>query len=293
MKEKEFNFETWLPLFPGFYSTTYEVNWEQLIWTINNIRSDKGLNEIEDIDLIDFDNDQYEWETMRDFAKVFQSHLNEMLDTNIEITLQNIQHPREYNFRNDSGDISVWMNEEDLLKIQLAIYNKRKKVHLYLEDRYTSGPGFISFYSNKFKDWQEATDNFLNWEKDTHHLGAMLEALFIVLTDEEQDIMDESYDFLLFEETTMDIYPSEYIINYDDCMESEVCHVCNDHFVDKTWRDEYDSVCMHYQESWNQMTGGQKLPRFYSFEEWMKKQNTYDGRVCAYCIDDEDVREYL
>lgn len=280
MKPQDRYIETWLPQFPSFYNTEFEPNLEKEFNYIADIRADKGLNEIDDYDdHLEFDDDQWEQKIIEEYSREAFSQLNEILDTNMEVYVQGIKHPREYNFKNDSVDIKVYVHNEDLLKIQHFVYSHKKEFTKCLKDFYTPRDGFIPFYSNKFEDWEEKTGYFLNWEDCEHEFGRVLDF-----------ILDEQGNSIYI--TDIEIYESEFIENIEQLEMENICEECQQEFVETSYKEMYDKVVEHYTDSWNKMTGGQKIPGFYSLEDWLKKVNP-GKTICAYCADDVELNKAM
>lgn len=279
MKTQKF-IETWLPGFPGFYHTQFEPDIESEAYSIADIREEKGLNEIDNInEHIDFDNDQYELEVVKQYAKIIFQELNEILDTMMEAHIQGVYNPREYNFKNDAANIKVYVNEEDLLKIQLYVYNHKKEFKQYLRGIYTPRDGFLPFYSDQFTDWEETTGKFLTWEDCAHEFGSVLNFIF----SQEKNAITKDH---------IEVYEDAYILNIEQLQNENICEECGEEFVQSSYKEMYHKVVKHYTESWNRMTGGQKIPGFYTLDEWLKKVNP-GKTICAYCADDMELNKAM
>ena len=200
-------YETYLPIFPGFYNTSYEPDELDLIYSINQERKEKGLHEIDYNDLqIDYDN--YENDVVTNFSDALQSILKDYVKS---IKIQKIIHPHYYNFKNDSVDV---MMEVYPNKIQEFIYNHKELFIQFLKTRYTSRDGFISHYDNTFKNWQEDTKNFINYSINGHYLGSILEFIFYTLQDETKQNLSENLMYDVLE----NVYIDSYVENYDNVM---------------------------------------------------------------------------
>jgi hypothetical protein len=169
-------YNTWCPVFPGFYNTDFDSDYEEEreIENINEDRRENGFtDEIEWSDC-EFDHKAYFNRVSKDFC----SNLEHMLKEKGYVTRLEIEalvSPREYNFTNDSINVVVELNTENILNIQDAIFPNWDKFDKYIKDKYTSCSGFSSFYSNVPKDWTEMTDSFSDFSKSDHYLGSILE----------------------------------------------------------------------------------------------------------------------
>jgi len=165
-------FETFLPLFPGFYNTYLESDSaeESELEYINEQRVENGLEPIE-WDKCVFDYNEYHQRVSKAYTNAVEKELNSLgLVNNIEF--QKLINPKEYNFKNDSINVEIDVNIENLQKY--IAENKQKFIE-YLKDKYTSCSGFISSYSSDFDVWSEDTDTFTNFDCNGHYLGAILD----------------------------------------------------------------------------------------------------------------------
>jgi len=165
-------FETFLPLFPGFYNTYLESDDAETseLDYINEQRAENGLEQIE-WDKCEFDYDEYRQRVSKAYTNAVEHELKSLgLVNNIEF--QELISPKEYNFSTDSIDVEIDVNIENLQKY--IAENKQKFIE-YLKEKYTSCSGFISSYSTDFDVWSEDTDTFTNFECNGHYLGSILD----------------------------------------------------------------------------------------------------------------------
>jgi hypothetical protein len=164
-------FETFLPLFPGFYCTYLESDDAETLELdyINEQRAENGLEPIE-WDECEFDYDEYHQRVSEAYTEAVEHELKSLrLVNNIEF--QKLISPKEYNFSTDSIDVEIDVNIENLQKY--IAENKQKFIE-YLKEKYTSCSGFISRYSPDFDVWSEDTDRFTNFDCNGHYLGSIL-----------------------------------------------------------------------------------------------------------------------
>ena len=165
-------FETFLPLFPGFYNTYLESDDAETseLDYINEQRAENGLEPIE-WDKCEFYYDEYRQRVSKAYTNAVEHELKSLgLVNNIEF--QELISPKEYNFSTDSIDVEIDVNIENLQKY--IAENKQKFIE-YLKEKYTSCSGFISSYSTDFDVWSEDTDTFTNFECNGHYLGSILD----------------------------------------------------------------------------------------------------------------------
>jgi hypothetical protein len=163
---KKETFQTWCPLFPGFYWSVFEYDKEE--------RDIESYNEEykTDYDYDDFDWDyaDYHKRVSIAFVNKLESELKYYLP-DIEIGFEELRSPREYNFANDSINVIVRLDLKDLLKL---ISDRKEAATKHFKDTYTSYDVFISFHSNDVNDW---LDKAYIMEKPEHRIGALLECL--------------------------------------------------------------------------------------------------------------------
>lgn len=151
---------TYLPIFNGFYNTIFEFDESNFCYE-NDVNFDR----------LTIDYKQYEIDVVKECIEFVKE--NCILIKSIEF--ENICSPKEYNFRNDSANITIQM---DLKAFKKYLYNNKESLNEYLKERYTSCSGFISHYGNSFKEWEQETENFNNLEG--HYLGSLLDFYFLV-----------------------------------------------------------------------------------------------------------------
>ena len=141
-------YETWLPVFPGFYGTIFEASEDYEIDCINEVRESNGLDPLT-WDDIEFDYSQYETDVVESCINVLECELTDFVS---RIKLQCINSPKEYNFANDSANIEIKIKPMEISKFINTNFDSFTK---YIHDRYTSRSGFWSHYSNNANDWKE------------------------------------------------------------------------------------------------------------------------------------------
>ena len=165
-------YETYLPVFPGFYGTIFEADEERETESINDAREELSLEPIKDYD-IEFDYEGYRQSVARKCCDFLSDNLSGLGFVS-KITMQMLRSPREYNFYNDAIDIVIEMDVKNRRAIQDYIYSHKEEFKKYLRSNYTSCSGFFSSYSNYFEDWDEETGNFYMFKNPGHYLGAIL-----------------------------------------------------------------------------------------------------------------------
>lgn len=227
METKTLNkkFDTWLPVFSGFYNTIWEFDYDNVMYNINEDRQEKKLNSINS-DILEIDNSQYEYDIVQSFIESLKIKLSDFI---INIQFQKIKSPKEYNFVNDSVDVYIIPKID---KIKEYIYNYLEDYKIYLKNHYTGYDGFISHFSNNFEGWKEYTDNFTDYSTHGHYLGSILN--FIC---ESIDNINE-LELSIYYEVSENIYTSNYVTNYNKCITSLICSKCDKIIEDKNIIDK-------------------------------------------------------
>lgn len=174
--------ETFLPIFPGFYGTSFEPSEDHEITSINEYREEPVS-----FDEITFNYRDYYDKVGRNACNWVEKFLNEN-GLKIKIRFIEIDSPREYNFRNDRIACKITCSFSELQKMFLL-----SDPADYLKWQFKSRIGFISFYPYRLEDWETLKPS----QFDSIHLWAMLEAIIYHIGYEE----DEFYEV-----ATMDAY---------------------------------------------------------------------------------------
>lgn len=150
--------KTFLPIFSGFYNT---------IWDYSTTDFENENNCTFD-ELVINDNE---------YCKDIVLHICEFVKNNCEfitvVELEQIKSPKEYNFYNDSANVTI---DIDLVGFKKFIYTNVETFETYFKNHYTSYNGFMSKYENTFEGWKVDTNDFL--DLDGHFLGALLACYF-------------------------------------------------------------------------------------------------------------------
>lgn len=179
-------FETWLPVFPGFYGTHFELDTENYIYSENQERRHDKRPEI-NYNHLDIDYPGWQ-ERISELATEFIESILTELKIVSSIRYQSVSSPKYYNFSNDSINIEVVMSAENINNLAKYLQDHSKQLDKYLKDNYTGRSGFIPYHSNELSDWSEETNNFTEFN-DKHKLGAVLQ---FIIENEQCTQYDES-----------------------------------------------------------------------------------------------------
>lgn len=194
-------YETYLPIFSGFYNTIWEPNSENLEYNLNQERKANGLYSSIDFNNLKIDYEEYEKDIVLNLCSLIQEELSKYI---ISIELENIYSPKEYNFANDSANIIIEVKENEIASF---IYSHKSEFEKFLKNRYTSYDGFISHYENDFDSWEKDTKNFTDFSIDGHRLGSILDFIANIENIRENDL----YEFV-------EVYIESYVNNYDELL---------------------------------------------------------------------------
>lgn len=152
--------ESYLPVFQGFYGSIFEYENEEQ--DIENHNEENGT----DLNFNDF-----EWDYKDYHKRVSEACVSSLwnylkLDGfEIDIQFDKLYSPREYNFSNDVIYCTYKVSDEDLQKLIDYCKDNNKEFTEYLEEGYSSRPGFISFFDTDKETWfseylKEDSDKF-------------------------------------------------------------------------------------------------------------------------------------
>lgn len=170
MKKNNNLMPTWLPVFSGFYDNFY---WEEdLEGEVEHFKEQgyKGEQGFEGELWRFFDYDAWHKALCKQMCDSMEKMLSEFVHI---IKFEKIKSPREYNFSSDSCHCIIAPKTK---VIRDYIHANIEKYDKHLRDRYTSCDGFMSWYSNNYKGWQDYTNDFTDLSGGNgHHLGAILQ----------------------------------------------------------------------------------------------------------------------
>lgn len=172
---------TWLPVFSGFYGTIWETDRdeEMEIENINEQRREKKLPPIS-WDEIEWDYEGYRQNVAKGFTRWIGAELKDlgMIDG---VQFQKLRSPREYNFANESIDVSFTLSGANRAAIQDYLAKHTTAFKEYIAERYTSYDGFFSFHPHNAAEWTADLSDTL---EDEHKLGAVFH--FILLNEDPE-----------------------------------------------------------------------------------------------------------
>ena len=164
--------KSYLPVFNGFYNSLFEYD--------NEEQDIEYYNEMENTDL-DFDDFEFDYKDYHNrvavscVSNIEQYLKHENLD--IEIIFEELVSPREYNFTNDSINVTYRLNKATYNTLIKYLEDNIVEWNKYIKELYTSRDGFSSFYSNDGNDWIE--DFKIAEDEDlTGTFGRLLEFYF-------------------------------------------------------------------------------------------------------------------
>lgn len=168
--------KSFLPVFPGFYGTLFEPSEDHII---------EGDFTYDDYT---FDYNSYQLDMSKACVNAIEAQLNE-LGFKIGVTFEHVVSPREYNFTNDSINVTYKVSGETVKLLKKYLIANLPAYSEYLT-RYKSRSGFISYYSYDVSNWLDVV-NLKSLNHDAHCLGSILD---FVLTNEDYDSEALRYD---------------------------------------------------------------------------------------------------
>ena len=174
--------ESYLPCFPGFYGSLFE--------------SDMA----EENELYNFEEDGIKIEDTRDIDWDIKDYMNRVSETavgsvetylkhdafSIGIEFEKVYSPKFYNFENDSIYCTYSVPDEDFKRLIEYCKDNLSEFKTFLDDRFTSRSGFISFFSTEPNTW---FDEYLEEDSDKFE-RAFTNILEFYLTEEGYTVDD-------------------------------------------------------------------------------------------------------
>lgn len=200
---------TWLPVFPGFYNTLFDSQFD------NELQYLKQQGELPDTadegDLLyGWDNSGYEHAVVKAICESLTTrHRNPYFPDEagiINCELEKVVSPKEYNYVNDSANVTFEI-DLTLFAPWIRAYLKENAAawenHLF--SHYRCRDGFISYYPANATEWQPFIDAMLDGQEmpethgwhsrgvpEQHLLGRLLE--FYLLNEDEETDLKMYYD---------------------------------------------------------------------------------------------------
>jgi hypothetical protein len=210
VEDNRIRLETYAPLFPGFYETWYKPDEDFLMSDMDEqvipkleeagLMKPGGLFSEQDVSEEYWDSkayqdsyEEYEREVGREVVEYIEDRMNDSkLDLGeVNCYFMEVHSPREYNFGNDSINMDVKIDKEKFLK---AIKGPLLPILTVLVKRkFTSYPGFISFYDNDVNLWLEDTDKMM---EDSNQAATCIEALLLYVMNEDEITDETDFDDL-------------------------------------------------------------------------------------------------
>lgn len=146
-----------LPAFYGYYGSCFDdVDTYSELEYINEIRTENGLTELENDDLIEWDYKTYYDSLNLQLCNCVEDFLSELeLIKSIEFIA--LHSPKYYNFTNDVIECKIDVNPKNIRKY---INNNLQEFEKHLIENHKSRDGFISYYEYDLNFWLDRMDNF-------------------------------------------------------------------------------------------------------------------------------------
>lgn len=172
---------TYLPIFTGFYNTIFSEYERYIECELDDEESFREnypeLNVIPwDYIQDNFYNYVDDEDARTEQVEYLCSHLPDFYDTDgcskivLGCELESLKSPREYNFANDSANVKINVDIEEL-KRYLNIHEDR--FEKYLQVNYTPCDGYIPHYPNTVGEWAAVTKGYTVLAG--HYLGSILQ----------------------------------------------------------------------------------------------------------------------
>ena len=177
-KKMKKTIKTWCPVFPGFYNTIFEMNDNDMYEDIAERLNEHGSFTPSTMfngklyDYLPLDIAKWEYDYAKDIVDAVHNELD--IAGIVDMRMEKLYSPKEYNFSNDSIDIELDVDinvfRESLLKIC-----RMDGFDDYIKGKYTSCSGFISSYSNDAEDWIKLVLDDAWIDDNEHIVGSILQ----------------------------------------------------------------------------------------------------------------------
>ena len=156
---------SYLPVFTGFYNTLFEADEETYLEDGRSVSD-------------------YEWDYVKyhlEVAKAVTSEIEEQIlltlgIKGVTVIFEELRSPKEYNFSTDSINVTYELTSDAINAINLYLQLNLDAFIADLKQRYTSRPGFLSYYSTDYTVW---FNEYLTDEKKLAHcFGSILDFMF-------------------------------------------------------------------------------------------------------------------
>lgn len=183
--------KTWLPVFQGFYNTMWEPDLDQVFQ--ETVLNREELDEYYRAEQSRNENEVYEEDVAQSCVGAIAYELKN-LDMIEGLDYEAIRRPKEYNFVNDSINITVRLSHDNIHTIKIFLLNNYKAWGEYLKDNFTSRSGFHSFHENTPEGEQWDLDSLLRNTDNTFDLGAVFEFVLQVLGYDADSLYQDTYE---------------------------------------------------------------------------------------------------
>lgn len=198
-------YEGFLPLFPGFYGTIYDIDdysvgEEVGYWLTEHGQYPEFLGDVIGDEIYDIDYKGYIEHVARNACDWVHENLSEVFEDKGRLLIEftEVHSPKYYNYSNDAVYCNISMNDAFNKALGEYLEDNSETLNKWLHERYTSCSGFISHYANNVADWRDNTGNWTVFSQ--HELASLLEFVLI-----NEDVEDEMYSIM------EDVHVSEYI----------------------------------------------------------------------------------
>lgn len=181
-----------LPAFYGYYGSCFDdVDTSNELEYINEIRTENGLPELENDDLIEWDYKEYYSQLNMQLCDCVEDFLSELkLIKSIEFI--KLHSPKYYNFTNDVIECKIDVNPKNIRKY---INDNLEEFEKHLIDNHKSRDGFSSFYEYDLDFWLDRMENF----KQLDHIELNSILTFICENEGfilENELYNSNFDYI-------------------------------------------------------------------------------------------------
>ena len=196
---------TFLPVFPGFYNTGWDLNEDNPDWLYDccdnpNVFTDAQQSDLGELFWGNYDYSKYKKDMAKCAVDTIEEYFRDELNLPSFAIADNwtTNSPKYYNFSNDSIDCDITITKKDIKTIYKTL-KEWPAFESYILERYSSRDGFMSHHTNDYKIWLDRLRHPDKLLEHGHYLGAMLDAYIEALEniekiDHSNHLLSEYYD---------------------------------------------------------------------------------------------------
>lgn len=201
---------TYLPIFPGFYNTLFEVDYDIIEADIRERVEPRNADDAVEF----FHRSDHSLRAWTDYEKEVCQKCAEFIESQLKpkfieaVVFESLYSPLEYNFDTDAIYVEFEISPRNVKNIRTFITQHAEDWKQYLSGRYTSRDGFMSYYGNtpEHEDWKDIGECLAH----EHKSGSIFDFICAELGISQEDMYyaAETYPYIDIESLVKDFEAS-------------------------------------------------------------------------------------